>query len=51
MPFVRFWRNSGGDFSTIPQVFKENGYVSVGMGCVMRTRSYLAPRPLDVSFT
>ena len=27
-----YWRKSGGNFTTIPQYFKENGYVSIGMG-------------------
>ena len=29
---VTYWRNAGGNFSTIPQYFKENGYNTVGMG-------------------
>ena len=24
-----YWRNGGGDFASIPQIFRENGYVSV----------------------
>jgi len=28
----RYWRNVGGNFTTIPQFFKENGYISAGMG-------------------
>lgn len=27
-----YWRKSGGNFTTIPQYFKENGYVTIGMG-------------------
>lgn len=27
-----FFRDVGGNFTTIPQYFKENGYVSIGMG-------------------
>ena len=27
-----YWRNYGGNFSTIPQFFKENGYFTVGSG-------------------
>ena len=27
-----YWRNAGGNFTTIPQYFKENGYKSIGMG-------------------
>ena len=27
-----YWRKSGGNFTTIPQYFKENGYTSIGMG-------------------
>ena len=27
-----YWRNAGGNFTTIPQYFKENGYTSIGMG-------------------
>jgi iduronate 2-sulfatase len=30
--FTHYWRESGGNFTTIPQYFKENGYHSVGMG-------------------
>lgn len=29
-----YWRKSGGNFTTIPEYFKNNGYVSVGMGKV-----------------
>ena len=31
---VTYWRNSGGNFTTIPQYFKDHGYISVGMGKV-----------------
>lgn len=27
-----YWRLAGGNFTTIPQYFKNNGYISVGMG-------------------
>ena len=27
-----YWRKSGGNFTTIPQYFKENGYHTIGMG-------------------
>ena len=27
-----YWRDTGGNFTTIPQYFKENGYYTVGMG-------------------
>ena len=27
-----YWRESAGNFTTIPQYFKNNGYVSIGMG-------------------
>ena len=27
-----YWRESAGNFTTIPQYFKENGYTSIGMG-------------------
>ena len=30
----KFWRTYTGDFTTLPQYFKENGYHSVGMGKV-----------------
>ena len=29
---VTYWRDVGGDFTTIPQYFKNNGYTSAGMG-------------------
>ena len=29
---VTYWRDVGGNFTTIPQYFKNNGYVSAGMG-------------------
>jgi hypothetical protein len=29
---VHYFRNVGGNFTTIPQYFKENGYSSIGMG-------------------
>ena len=29
-----YWRKSGGNFTTIPEYFKNNGYVSAGMGKV-----------------
>ena len=29
-----YWRKSGGNFTTIPQYFKNNGYTSIGMGKV-----------------
>eukprot|EP00056_Hartaetosiga_gracilis_P003909 m.69503 g.69503 ORF g.69503 m.69503 type:complete len:452 (+) comp11631_c0_seq8:61-1416(+) len=29
-----YWRQAGGNFTTLPQVFKEQGYWSVGMGKV-----------------
>ncbi|ELU17681.1 hypothetical protein CAPTEDRAFT_166110 [Capitella teleta] len=32
--FLHYWRETGGNFTTIPQYFKENGYKSVGMGKV-----------------
>jgi arylsulfatase A-like enzyme len=27
-----YWREAGGNFTTLPQIFKENGYWTVGMG-------------------
>ena len=27
-----YWRKSGGNFTTIPEYFKDNGYTSIGMG-------------------
>ena len=30
----RYWRNSGGNFTTLPQYFKNNGYTSLGFGKV-----------------
>lgn len=32
--FFHYWRNSGGNFTTIPQFFKEHGYLTIGMGKV-----------------
>ena len=29
-----YWRNAGGNFTTLPQVFREAGYWTVGMGKV-----------------
>lgn len=29
---VTYWREVGGNFTTIPQFFKQNGYISAGMG-------------------
>ena len=29
---IHYFRNVGGNFTTIPQYFKENGYLSIGMG-------------------
>ena len=29
---VSYWRTVGGNFTTIPQFFKQNGYISAGMG-------------------
>ena len=29
---VTYWRSSGGNFTTIPQYFKQNGYKSIGAG-------------------
>ena len=29
---IHYWRKVGGNFTTIPQYFKENGYVTAGMG-------------------
>ena len=29
-----YWRNYGGNFTTIPQFFKENGYTTIGAGKV-----------------
>ena len=29
---IQYWRNVGGNFTTIPQYFKENGYITAGMG-------------------
>ena len=29
---IQYWRNVGGNFTTIPQYFKENGYTTAGMG-------------------
>ena len=36
---VTYWRNAGGNFTTIPQYFKENGYTSVGMGKIFHPGS------------
>lgn len=30
----QYWRESGGNFTTLPQTFKENGFITVGMGKV-----------------
>ena len=27
-----YWREAGGNFTTLPQIFRENGYWTVGMG-------------------
>ena len=27
-----YWRKAGGNFTTIPEYFKDNGYISIGMG-------------------
>ena len=29
---IQYWREVGGNFTTIPQYFKENGYMTAGMG-------------------
>lgn len=29
-----YWRNAGGNFTTLPQYFKENGYFTASMGKV-----------------
>ena len=29
---VHYWRDVGGNYTTIPQYFKQHGYRSVGMG-------------------
>jgi len=34
-----YWREVGGNFSTIPQYFKEHGYTSVGMGKIFHPGS------------
>ena len=31
---IHYWRKVGGNFTTIPQYFKENGYITAGMGKV-----------------
>ena len=33
-----YWRKSGGNFTTIPQYFKNNGYTSIGMGKIFHPR-------------
>lgn len=32
-----YWRTAGGNFTTIPQYFKENGYESVGIGKIFHS--------------
>ena len=34
-----YWRNAGGNFTTIPQFFKENGYITQGMGKIFHPGS------------
>ena len=36
---VKYFRKVGGNFTTIPQYFKQNGYMSVGMGKIFHVRS------------
>ena len=36
---VKYFRKVGGNFTTIPQHFKDNGYMSVGMGKIFHVRS------------
>jgi iduronate 2-sulfatase len=30
--FMHYWRTNGGNFTTIPQYFKDNGYKTLGLG-------------------
>ena len=36
---ITYWRNAGGNFTTIPQYFKENGYTTVGIGKIFHPGS------------
>lgn len=49
---THYFRNVGGNFTTIPQYFKENGYLSVGMGKIFHVRnsSFQVGRRLIMKF-
>ena len=34
-----YWRNAGGNFTTLPQYFKEQGYTTIGMGKIFHPGS------------
>ena len=46
-----YWRNAGGNFTTIPQYFKENGYTTVGMGKIFHPRSASGYDDEDLSWS
>ena len=34
---VEYWRDRGGNFTTLPQYFKERGYLTLGVGKIFHT--------------
>ena len=36
--YAQYWREVGGNYTTIPQYFKNHGYQSIGMGKIFHTR-------------
>ena len=38
---VTYWRKAGGNYTTIPQYFKENGYRTIGMGKIFHPGNVL----------
>ena len=47
---VTYWRKVGGNYTTIPQYFKENGYRTIGMGKIFHPGNYVDSFPLFISF-
>ena len=48
---ITYWRNAGGNFTTIPQYFKENGYTTVGMGKIFHPGSASGDDDIDYSWS
>ena len=49
--YAQYWRDVGGDFTTIPQYFKNHGYRSIGMGKIFHTRGKASGHDDAVSWT